>query len=292
MKFVEGEEHSFQVINLAELPDEGTFFVLRHASTRRLLLPYETYKKYKIEIGTQLICRIDRVNCTGKVFLEPKHPIYIEGLTYNFPIISHNNSFITVNDCFANEIRVEVPEDISVKGNLSEINLKVLKVKKGKPILSFIDDSRNRFDYLTGKSLTFLISAISKNNFDEDVYVLKSNMLPKAELKVRHYTNYGFTIGYQVEAKVLGINEYGLLKVEPKNPFYSLGELYEFTINSFEMSESDSEPVVVVADDRGTKIGIPITGSDKVKLNEKTRIFCRVIGFRKGKPKLEIDFLS
>lgn len=114
MKFVEGEEHSFQVINLAELPDEGTFFVLRHASTRRLLLPYETYKKYKIEIGTQLICRIDRVNCTGKVFLEPKHPIYIEGLTYNFPIISHNNSFITVNDCFANEIRVEVPEDISV----------------------------------------------------------------------------------------------------------------------------------------------------------------------------------
>lgn len=58
------------------------------------------------------------------------------------------------------------------------------------------------------------------------------------------------------------------------------------------MSESDSEPVVVVADDRGTKIGIPITGSDKVKLNEKTRIFCRVIGFRKGKPKLEIDFLS
>jgi hypothetical protein len=289
MKFIEGEEHDFQVIKLAELPDEGFFYVLRHSSTRRLLLPYETYKYYKIEIGTTIICRIDRVNCTGNVFLEPKHPIYVEGLTYDFPIVDHDNSFITVSDCFANEIKVEIPERITVKGNLSEINLKVLKVKKGKPILSVTDDNRSRFDYLIGKSLVFLVTAVVKNNFDEDVYILKSNSFPKAELKVRHYLNYGFTIGNEVEAKVLGINEDGFLKVEPKNPFYNLGELYEFTISFFEESEASGEPIVVVNDNRGAKIGVPITEPDKILLKEKTRVLCRVIGFRKGKPKLKID---
>ncbi len=289
MKFIEGDEHSFQVLKLADISEEGAFYVLRHESTRRLLLPYETYKNYKIEIGTSIICRIDRVNCTGNVFLEPKHPVYVEGLNYSFPVVSHNDSFIRVTDCFSNEVKVEIPEGIDVKYNLCEIDLKVIKVKKGKPILSFTDDKRSRFDYLINKSLVFLVTAVIKNNFDEEVYVLKSNTLPKAELKVRHYHNYGFTIGKEVEAKVLGINEDGLLKVEPKNPFYNIGELYDFTISSFEKSESDNEPIVVVNDNRGAKIGIPITELDRVNLKEKTRVLCRVTGFRKGKPKLLLE---
>ena len=69
MKFIEGETYEFEVLKLVDLPEEGVFYLLRHQSGRRLMLPFKSYQYYGIEPGRRIECRVDKVNCTGKVYL-------------------------------------------------------------------------------------------------------------------------------------------------------------------------------------------------------------------------------
>jgi hypothetical protein len=290
MKFKEGEEYNFNVLRIVEIPEEGTFYLLHHLSGRRLLLPYETYKKYSIEIGSYLECRIDKVNCTGKVFLEPKHPIYRDGYKYNFRIIKDNTfevGFIVVMDCLNNEIKVEIPKNVELV-NKQDVELTVARVKKGVPILYFQNKNQNRHKKLIGKSLPFKVVTITKNNYGEEVYIIYNESVPQVELKVKHYRSYGLSIGQLIEATMLGIKEDGSLKVEPKNPFYEIGKEYEFGIAAFEKSELNSNPIIIVEDNMGSRIGIPLTIDQFNAINNKTRLLCRVKSFRKGKPMLTI----
>lgn len=292
MKFKEGDTHTFKVVKLVDLPDEGTYYVLRHNSGRRLLLPQNTYKNYSIEVGNTIECRIDRVNCTGNVFLEPKHPIYIEGNSYLFQITNNNkliNKELTIVDCFNNQITLETfnyENELHIINNT--IELKVVRIKKGKPIVSLGQDYYRRFASLIGHKFEFNIESISKNNYDDEVYILRNGSLPRAELKTHHYNHFGFSIGTSISATILSINEDGTLKVEPDNPFYEIGQNYEFSIDTFEESETDQKPLLIVYDSLHKNIGIPLDYEQYNILKEKTRVLCRVIGFRKGKPKLEI----
>jgi hypothetical protein len=291
MKFKEGEEYTFSVLKIVEIPDEGTFYLLHHTSGRRLLLQYETYKKYSIEVGGYLECRIDKVNCTGKIFLEPRHPKYIEGNIYVFTIIKNSceeDKTIDVIDCLKNVIKVEVPEGFALYNNIQEIELTVTKLKRGIPILNFPSIDQNRYKDFIGKSLVLRVIKITINNFSDEVFVLQNESVPRAELKVQHYRSYGFNVGHLVEVTVLAVKEDGSLKVEPKNPFYELGKDYEFRITKFKKSELNSKPIVIVEDNTGSKIGIPILVGQLKAIKDKTQLLCRVIGFRKGKPKLSL----
>lgn len=291
MKFKEGEEYSFSVLKIIDIPDEGSFYLLNHSTGQKLLLSYETYKKYSIKIGSSLKCRIDKVNCIGKIFLEPKHPKYVEGKVYVFPIIKNSyekDKTIEIKDCLNNEIIVEVPEGIALESNKKEIKLNIAKLKKGIPILNFPYINQNRNEEIIGTSLIFRIISIRYNNFNDEVFVLQNESVPRAELKVQQYKSYGFNVGQTVEAIVLGLKEDGTLKVEPKNPFYEMGKDYEFRITAFEISELNRKPIVIVEDNMGSKMGILISVEQQKSIKDKTRLLCRVIGFRKGKPKLSL----
>ena len=74
--------------------------------------PYESYGfklKDKVEI------RIDKVNCKGKVFFEPKHPRYSIGSTIQAKFIEHS----TEKDKFEEERHILIVEDPD--GNRSTI---------------------------------------------------------------------------------------------------------------------------------------------------------------------------
>ncbi|MCK9332560.1 MAG: hypothetical protein M0Q19_05200 [Candidatus Cloacimonetes bacterium] len=142
MKLNEGEVYPFQVLKKLTMPEEGDFLQLRHSSSgRRILLSAEHYDKYGIEPGTTIQCKVDRVNCTGKVFLEPLHPLYTEGNTYSFDIIEVDNNeeqpgmmLVKVKDLFDNTIEVTCPEKVLTTSN--KIALKVESIRKGIPTLT------------------------------------------------------------------------------------------------------------------------------------------------------------
>lgn len=142
MKLDEGEVYPFQVLKLVSIPEEGDFFQLRHASSgRRLLISANRYKNYGIEPGTIIECKVNKVSCTGKVYLEPKHPFYVEGNIYSFDIVDitksekHSDMLrIAVKDLFSNTIEVCCAKNKLISSK--KIDLKVEFVFKGIPSLT------------------------------------------------------------------------------------------------------------------------------------------------------------
>jgi hypothetical protein len=295
MKFTEGEEYEFSVLKKVDLPEEGEFFLLRHSTGRRLMLPVLPYKNYGIEPDQTIVCRVDKVNCTGKVYLEPKHPFYLEGLEYQFNILNIENNTesinelkLTVSDIFENRIELLWPTEFPISPK-NYVSLKVDRIKKGIPVLfpSLLLSNDSKIDELIGKRVNFTINKEIKNLENEDVFVLETDNGYKAELKKRYYKYYDLSIGNTVECHIYGKNHLGHLKVEPKNPYYTIGELYEFDIESIEEYNEDDFSLVLI-DIFGQKCGVHLNKNEKKTLKNNTRALCRVIGFRKGRPKLEL----
>ncbi|MCX7862606.1 MAG: hypothetical protein N2449_06390 [Bacteroidales bacterium] len=71
----EGKEYNFFVEKLISLPD-GKYFILIDDWGRKYLLPQQYYIDYPIQEKKNIICNVNKINCNGKIFLEPQHPIY------------------------------------------------------------------------------------------------------------------------------------------------------------------------------------------------------------------------
>jgi len=298
MKLSEGEIYDFQVVKLVLIPEEGEFFVLRHKSGRRILLSAKTYRHYGIEPGKSIVCRIDKVNCSGKVYLEPVHPIYKENEEYSFEVLACTKENVdleyftlTVADFFKNQIKVLISEFIDVIEQ-KKVLLKVTRIKKGVPILVHptLYMFSNRFSGLIGKKMHFVVRGINKKEDKEDVYILTNDEGYQSYLKVKHYQSYGFKFGDIIECNVYGYNQQESLKVEPVNPFYELGKAYDFKVisdSSKYIDNQDDDLILIVEDVTGKKCGVQI---DRVLINnfkQKPSIKCQVVGFRRGRPKLE-----
>jgi hypothetical protein len=298
MKFTEGEEYEFTVLKIVDLPEEGEFYLLRHSSGRRLMLSYSTYKNYGIEPDQTILCRVDKVNCTGKVYLEPKHPYYLEGSEYRFEIIEIRSNpdntdepWVIVLDYFKNHVKVLWPKSYALPTE-KNISLLVDRVKKGIPILIPNNNLSNQIDNYTtdtlDKKLKFIIIQESKNDENEDVYLLRNSDGYRSELRIKHFKHYGLKVGDEIDCHVYGKNHLGSLKVEPENPYYKTNNSYNFDIESIEdLGEDDFS--LVLKDIFGQKCGVQLSKHDLDFLKNKTRAKCRVIGFRKGRPKLTLD---
>ena len=71
----ESKAYIFFVEKILNLPDDN-YFVLIDEWNRKYLLTQKYYKNYKIEVGQRITCYVNKINCNGKIFLEPEHPIY------------------------------------------------------------------------------------------------------------------------------------------------------------------------------------------------------------------------
>lgn len=85
MDIEEGAEFFFtveKIINLA-----GTeYFILLAEFDKKYLMPTKNYEEYNFKIGNKIKCKIDRINCNGKVYLEPECPLYKVGDTDIFTL--------------------------------------------------------------------------------------------------------------------------------------------------------------------------------------------------------------
>lgn len=290
--FKEGEWYYFTIVKAIDIPQKGLHYLLSYESGRKLLMQAQYYVKYALGEGTTIRCRIDKINCTGQVFLEPEHPIYKIGKHYRFPVkrirVSpfSNTSLVDVEDVFGNEVSVIVPE--SKATHSPSIRLKVINVKKGIPVLlspkPWVGCPEH---YIEGQILQVFLKSTYMFQ-DEEYYLLETQAGCKAILKAKHYKHYELATGEPVQAVFRGFNADGMLKIDPTHPLYQLGEKYTFSVSGFEYSDHLSEEgdkIAVVYDHYGLKCGVKITDSS---INTGSVITCRVIGYRKGRPLLEV----
>jgi hypothetical protein len=86
--FKEGQRFSFVITNKLVLPgtDEANLILLG-PDRKKYLLAEQYYENYHLKIGQTIVCTIDKINCSGKIFLEPDHPYYKIGERYDFLVL-------------------------------------------------------------------------------------------------------------------------------------------------------------------------------------------------------------
>jgi len=298
MKFELGEWYLFSITGLAYIPDKGEYYILLHEDGRKMLLKTDYYVKYNFNIGQNIQCRVDKVNCTGQVFLEPKHPHYIEGQSYSFVILGSvlnedDTISLIVRDIYENQIQVVVNDENKEQHN-STINLKVERIKKGTPILSYSSSANFLNNSNVSDNIALKITAIVNYN-SEEYYSLADGERIVSRLKVKHYKHYGLNVGKSITCIWRGYDSTGLIRVEPENPWYKIGESYKFVVKGFEDYidlSGESVRVAIVLDVMGNKCAVKIEDAYYKQIINLQEIICKVVGFRKGRPQLEIDLIN
>ncbi len=297
MKLIEGKYYFFRVLKIVEIPEEGDFYLLKHKSGRRLLLPVSIYKNYLINPDSTIECRVDKVNCTGKVFLEPKHPHYSEGKYYDFIVKKTDKNDcdlenpITIADVFNNEIRMEWPKAIELPKVNTTVRLKVERVKKGIPVL--VNETSKHatssiVNNFVGEIFNFNVSKVLSKGKEQYYLLVENKHELKAYIKAKHYKHYNINLNSNILCKIIGVNSDNSLRVEPKNPYYTENYSYNFIVSKDSTNEFTEENRITLIDKFGNKCGITVNDKDYKELKNKTQLTCRVLGFRKGKPMLEL----
>jgi hypothetical protein len=142
---LEGEWYTFTIHNRVVLQDGESYYVLYGPDMVKHFLPARPYEPYALTVGAEIRCRVDRINCTGRIFLEPEHPVYSEGEIYPFERISGTNSdrdsICLVQDFFENRIEVKLNPDTELPflpGNT--MYCRIRKIKKAIPELDYVRD--------------------------------------------------------------------------------------------------------------------------------------------------------
>ena len=143
LKLVEGNSYIFKVLKLITLQDSEQYLIVEDPFNLRHFIPAKPYEKYGIQIGSEINCYVDHINCTGRVFLEPDHPVYRIGEKYTFRItgiLSSQNKDIKLktSDCFGNNLEIVVPETAFLQ-NKKEIICAVKRIKRGIPDLNILN---------------------------------------------------------------------------------------------------------------------------------------------------------
>ncbi len=136
----EGEWYPFRIHNLVQLQDHAWYYVLQDPNGLKHFMPAEFYMNYGLNTGDAVLCKIDRINCTGRIFIEPEHPLYRIGEIYPFDLVAGpadgSADRIIVSDLYKNCIEVPVYDKKITHGEAGvKVMCKVLNIKKGKPIL-------------------------------------------------------------------------------------------------------------------------------------------------------------
>lgn len=140
---LEGKWFPFIVYNLLQLQDGALYYVLQDINGLKHFMPAEYYTSYGFKVGDEIICKVDKINCTGRIFLEPKHPFYSEGEIYFFDLIfesnKHNRQLLIVKEILGNYIELPVYDIKNIVLNEEKkVKCVVISIKKGMPILEII----------------------------------------------------------------------------------------------------------------------------------------------------------
>lgn len=287
----EGEFHKFIIHKCVLAPDNTQQYVLKGPFSKKYLLPKEYYEQYGFEAGQEITCRIDKINCSGRIFLEPEHPIYKVGEIYEFNIdeiceeldkLNNLRKVINVRDLLGNLIKVYCESYVKVD-NPKKISCKVERIKKGKMRLSLYSADIEKKILFEGRYYSFeIIGETTKNH--KKIFVLKDISGEKHILEKEYYKNFDIKIGKKINCKAVKIMEDGTFLLEPEHPYYKEGNVYTFKFLRVE-SELDfykNKRNVIILSNKYNEECRLITFSKTLLHSIPDKMECKLIKIRKG----------
>lgn len=160
--FIIGKIYPFRFIKKIEL--DGEFYVFEDIYGERYLISSYYYKNYNFKTQQEVLCRILRIDCSGKVSFEPEHPYYKTGKIYDFKfkeqiIITEENAHkfsrksktpkkygLIIVDIYGNEHLVEANKKQKPKNSYSgKISCKIISITKGNFELQIVENNKENF---------------------------------------------------------------------------------------------------------------------------------------------------
>jgi len=80
----QGKVYLFKLHKRILSPDGNDYFVMVDPFYNKHLVPVKYYYSYNLENGKNYMCKVDKINCYGRIFIEPPHPFYRENKNYLF----------------------------------------------------------------------------------------------------------------------------------------------------------------------------------------------------------------
>lgn len=291
VKLEEGHKYPFKISGIIDLPDGNEYFVLKDPNDVRHLLLTRYYKNFNFQLGQTIQCRIDKINCSGKIYLEPEHPNYKLGRKYDFPFkfiedykdnVGKLHQFAIFTDVFDNEIKMPIdvlPEKIEAG---IPLNFEVSRIKKGRVYISGNGLKENYNRFVDGKNYYFRIVQFRMYPDNRSFYILKDENGYSYKLRSKFFEKYDFKIGQSIQCRLVSAEEEAYL--EPKHPYYNIGDQYNFDIIKEELIDDYPNGKIeayLLKNDYGKPVHIPKRDTEGKIREGKLR--CTVTDIRKSR---------
>lgn len=295
----EGEKYSFRIQRIVEMPpDQELFFVLEGPDEKKFLLQELMYRHYNLKPGQELICRVDKINCSGRIYLEPDHPFCAPGDLVGFTRIARTD---LINSMGQRELllMLEDPWGQSACLNISaapkldqEVSLqcRVERIKKGElqishPSIEYFGSGR-----APEEDEAFQVAAISTLSPNNEYYRLQQGD-SFHYLKCRYYQKYHIQKDTQLQCDILGKPALFHHYLEPLHPYYRKGESYDFDFLRKENQtvHASRTPRLVVSDLLGHEYTLEYDGEIPQWIRS---VRAKVLNIRMSKLILEAESLT
>ncbi len=233
----EGKFYPFLILGIVEGVDGEEFFKLADPNGVKHLLKTQWYKKYDLKTGETIICHIDKINCNGRIFIEPEHPFYKLNNIYDFTISGFTKRIeglevfesAIVQDALGNEILIP-KEDLSDELSVGEVvKYKVINIKKGKPFIFPANlPEADYTGFIPDEKYHFKVIRIKRYSDKYQFFVIKDEKGREFLLREKFYEKYGISIGNSISCTFKNTKTGYYL--EPEHPYYKTGKIYEFDI--------------------------------------------------------------
>ncbi|HPE87359.1 MAG: hypothetical protein PHU97_00965 [Bacteroidales bacterium] len=280
-RLIQGKSYTFRVIKKITTDEGSACWILEDPFGYRQLLDASFYTQYPITPGNLLVCKVDKINCSGKIFLEPEHPLYKEGDVYDFHVITSfsfgSDFLVTVED------NNKSTHTLTMATKPSSIaRCRVNRIKKGR---LYLTDPKKIPDlwFVEGAYYFFRVSDIRNTPDCGECFFLLDEKQGTHILPAGFYKGYPITKGSTIQCKVVKQLPDGTCTLEPQHPVYIPGHRYQFPVVSLDFLTSyngKKEYVLTVSTALDSTIQVPVGGCPK---EFTAMVDCKVERIKKGK---------
>jgi hypothetical protein len=299
----EGKNYPFIILKKIEFSGKIQF-VLSDIHGRKLLLDAEPYADYSLQIGENIQCKIDKINCSGQIFLEPAHPLYEIDKTYAFiveKITSRKNKFGESENqiLLKGESGFYAYASINLNHKLNigqKLYAKIMRIKKSIVYAQIPDKiEEEKEQYQTNHFYPFFIEERKTLDDGKEYYILRNKKKQKFLIDAAFYENYHLKTGSKINCLITKYSSKFYYFLEPEHPYYKIGKSYDFEIISHEENTQIPELKTLsiqLKDVFGEDVWLKTQRINKEELKKGQLTRCKIIGIKKGKPFLAVEELD
>lgn len=147
----EGKVYPFKILKYVEQTGSAPFWIMLDPLGQRHILRAKHYTDYGFAAEQTINVYIPYISCTGKITLEPEHPVYKIGSIHDFPFLKHDirinqkgeeQKVLVAADLYGREIAVNPISDAQLKADFcpKSLKCKVIGLKDSQLLLEQIKD--------------------------------------------------------------------------------------------------------------------------------------------------------